>query len=37
MKELDCPKCGKHFTVLKRENPSIGPLFGPSQAPEIDW
>ena len=29
IKDLECPKCHHHYTIVKRSRPMFGPLFGP--------
>ncbi|MBA3957838.1 MAG: hypothetical protein H0X51_05525 [Parachlamydiaceae bacterium] len=37
IKELECSRCHKHFTVQKPSKPRFGPLLGEPEHPEFDW
>lgn len=36
VKNLDCPRCGRSFTLAKKPS-TIGPIMGSPPKPEVDW
>lgn len=37
IKNLECARCGKTYTIDNANKPTLGPLFGEPAAPEVEW
>lgn len=37
IKDITCDRCGNHFTIKDKREPTFGPLIGTPQPPEVTW